>query len=330
LTAKVNGLKTNKQKAKLIFKEVHEHFFRRYDENVTFNRVFEDGVYNCVTASMLYAIVLKKYGVPFEIKEKPEHVYLVAFPGSDNILFETTNPKGMFAPDEKSKRAYVDGLVSMKFTTLDYVNTVGVARVFNEFYYNNQSISLTQLAGVQYYNLAIFQYDNEKKDEAIRSAVKMGMLYECPKHQYLKVAYIGNIIGNSRFDTTKDILYLCEYANSTRNVSDKKLVLNAFENLINDQLFKKSNDAFVTQAYGIINERIKDKEVLNEIKYGYASGMSYWLAMKGDPNKSLEFAEQAYVMNPRDVRMHDVIVRDIVLMTTKLQGKQKKLGQGSL
>lgn len=327
MTPKIDGQRSSKQKAKLIFKEVHNQFFRQYDEDVTFDRIFRDGKYNCVTASMLYAVVLQHYGVPYEIKEKPTHVYIVAFPATDNILFETTNPRGLFVPDEKSKRAFVDGLVTAKFTTREHVSSVGMERAFNEFYYNNGSISLIQLAGIQYYNRSIYLHAEEKTDEAIRNVLLVNLLYPSSKHQYLKLAYLNVALKNSHFETEKDIFYLCEYANSSRDVSDRKLVISTFEQILSDQLYKKSNETFVKEAYEIVKSRFQDKDMLKDITYDYLAGMSYWTAMKGDATQSLEYAGQAFDLNPKDVRLQDVIVRDIVLKTEKLKGKQKNIDQ---
>jgi hypothetical protein len=91
---KVYAAKTTKNKMKLLFKEVHGYFFVKYDEEAFFSQIFDNGNYNCVTASMLYSIIFDHNKIPFEIKETPTHVYLVAFPGSENIMVETTNPNG--------------------------------------------------------------------------------------------------------------------------------------------------------------------------------------------------------------------------------------------
>lgn len=322
---KIVGLKSNKQKAKLIFKEVHDRFFRQYEENVLFTKIFEDGIYNCVTSSMLYSIVLEHYNIPFEIKEKPTHVYLVAFPGTDNILFETTNPKGFFVPDEKSKREFVEGLIALKFTTQEHVNTVGVTKAFNEFYYNNLNIDPLQLAGVQYYNQALSLYEQDSIHEAIKSARKMYMLYPSPKNLYLKTSLISVALGNSTFDTARDILYLCEYANSTKDIQDKRKVLNTFDQIIDDKLFKNGNDSLVTDIYKAISRQIDDKELAKDISFLYYAQMASWQQMKGNMDESLDFAERAFAINDKDVRLHDVIVRGIVLKTQKLKGDQKNI-----
>lgn len=122
---------------------------------------------------MLYAIILEKYRIPFDIKEKPTHVYLVTYPDDENILLETTNPRGFYVPDEKAKQEYLEGLITMKFTTRAYVNSVGQANAFNEFFYNNENISLNQLAGLQYHNHAITAYEEKNIDLAIQCATSL-------------------------------------------------------------------------------------------------------------------------------------------------------------
>ena len=54
---KVRSAKTDKLRAKLLFKEAHEFFLKKYEEKITLDRIFKDGYYNCVTGSMLYAII---------------------------------------------------------------------------------------------------------------------------------------------------------------------------------------------------------------------------------------------------------------------------------
>lgn len=325
LDPKVEIAKGGKRKAKVIFKEVHDYFFRQYQENVLFERIFDVGTYNCLTASMLYSLVLDRYGIPFEVKEKPTHVYLVAYPGSDNILFETTSPKGFFVLDEKAKREYVAGLVAMKLTTQEYVNSIGAANAFNEFYYSNQNISLRQLAGLQYFNLAVESYESGDKDDAIMNAMKATLLYPCTKNMFLKMSLIREVLANSDYESLTHIAYLAEFANSSQDTQDKKYVLGVFGDMLNTKLIKKSNESFVSRAYGVLNDRIKDKELRNEVTYNYELSMTNWYSMKGDMDSALVYAERVYVQNPNDVRIHDLVARSLALKTEKWKGDTKAI-----
>ena len=319
--------KTSKQKAKLLFKEVHNYFFRKYEENVFFSKIFKDGTYNCVSASMLYAIILTKYDIPFEIKETPTHIYLVAFPGSDNILFETTSPRGFYLPDEKFKREYVAGLVNLKFTTQEYVNQVGQAKAFNEFYYSKESINLAQLAGIQYYNQSITFHQSENTDDAIRSIVKTTLLYPSAKNTFYKISLLGSHLNNSEMDNEQDIIYLCEYANDSKDVKQKKYVLGVFGEMVDDQLIKNSNDTFVLRAYELIMQHLKDEEIKKEITYTHNLAFAHWHAMKSNFDTCLEFAERAYAINTKDVRLQELIVKSTVLKNQKIKGNEKSINE---
>jgi tetratricopeptide (TPR) repeat protein len=325
LDKKIAGVRAPKQKAKLIFKEVHDHFFIQYEENVYFDNIFQNGLYNCLTASMLYSLVLTKYDIPFEIKEKPTHVYLVAFPGTENILFETTLPKGFYMPDEKARREYVNALVTMKIISQEYVNSVGVPRAFNEFYYNNESITLQQLAGLQYFNEALTFYKEGELTSAITSAIKANTLYPCPKLLYIKTSLIREALSNSTFESLTDVLYLAEFANSSTDVRSKKFVFDVFEDILNNSLIKKGNEKFVTEVYELLQKRVEDTATANEISYTYNLGMGHWHGMKGNMDETLEFAEKAYAVNPNDARLQELIVKAVVLKTEKVRGTNSNI-----
>ncbi len=325
LDPKVLNITSHKQKAKLIFKEVHAHFFTRYEEHVLFSQVFKDGVYNCVSASMLYTLILENYGIPFDIKEKPTHVYLVTYPNDENILFETTNPRGFYVPDEKAKQEYLDGLITMKFTTREHVNSVGQANAFNEFFYNNQNISLNQLAGLQYHNRAVTSYEEKNINRAIQCVAKLNLLYPRPKHEAMKITFLSVALSNSNFDSVNDILYLCQYANVIRDINDRKQVIVQFDQILEKKLFKESNDTLVAKAFELVTKNIVDKELVGDISYSYYLYMSQWYSMKGEMNKSLTFASQAYRYNQKDARLQELIVRAIMLKTDKVKDKEKNI-----
>ena len=103
LDSKVNATKSNKQKAKVIFKEVHDYFLNQYEEHTSFNNIFENGRYNCVTACMLYSMVLKRYGVPYAIKEKPT-MYILWHSRAARMFHMRPQIRRVFSSSMKNKR----------------------------------------------------------------------------------------------------------------------------------------------------------------------------------------------------------------------------------
>ncbi|MEO6303559.1 MAG: hypothetical protein ABIP51_10325, partial [Bacteroidia bacterium] len=114
LTKETEGL-TNAKRIKFIYKYVHQVFLKMYKLNNSFSDIFEKGEYNCVSASALYAIILKEIGIPCQIIEAPQHVFIIAYPQTDKILIETTSPeKGYFVVNDNYVAKYIKYLADSK------------------------------------------------------------------------------------------------------------------------------------------------------------------------------------------------------------------------
>src|SRR6218665_2366950 len=78
--------KNDIKKVKFTYDYVHKQFLKIYKEKNGFMDLFESGEYNCLSASALYAIIFSKISIPYQIRETPTHVYLIAYPDSEKIL----------------------------------------------------------------------------------------------------------------------------------------------------------------------------------------------------------------------------------------------------
>lgn len=107
---KIDSKNINK-KIKIVYPVVHDYFLKKYNSNDYFPIVFQTGNYNCVTASVLYSMVFDKLKIPFKVMASSEHAYLIANPGENSIVIETTNPnfeKAIFTGEYKQQyREYV-------------------------------------------------------------------------------------------------------------------------------------------------------------------------------------------------------------------------------
>lgn len=149
----LNQGKTLSKTVQNYFDLTHKKFFIKYWETAYFNHIFESGIYNCVTASALYAILFDKLGIQYTIKETPTHVYLIVNPGKENIMVETTDPQGRISVvTDEMKKQYVDYLKAEKLISDADLSGNTVNDLFYESYYGDSDISLIELAGLQYYN----------------------------------------------------------------------------------------------------------------------------------------------------------------------------------
>ena len=92
ISPKALGAKNLNKKIKISYTAIHNQFLTKYNSNEYFPVMFRSGIYNCVSASMLYAIVFDKLEIPYKVMSSADHVYLVGNPGSNSVVIETTNP----------------------------------------------------------------------------------------------------------------------------------------------------------------------------------------------------------------------------------------------
>ena len=121
-----------KKKVKYIYDDVHKVFFKKYEEKVIFQDIFTKGYYNCATASSLFACIFDLLRIPYNGKETPSHVFLVAYPASSNILVETTTPgTGSVSFSDKTISDYINYLVRSKIITAEDTRNQSVNELFN-------------------------------------------------------------------------------------------------------------------------------------------------------------------------------------------------------
>src|SRR5690606_26814135 len=164
--------KPNK-KLKQLFKEVHKSFLRRYEDTANMNDRFKNGTCQCVSASVLYSYILESLAIPYQIKELPQHVFVIAYPESFNIMIETTDPtRGVFAPNTKGQEQFLNSLVKNKYLDQEYIDQVGKEKAFNEFFYGKTNITFQELVGILYFNEAIANLEKTDKAACYSAAYK--------------------------------------------------------------------------------------------------------------------------------------------------------------
>ena len=311
LDSKKFSAKNEEKKVKILFNLTHKWFFQKYREGSTFDRIFDVKEYNCVSATALYAIMLKEYNIPFVIKETPTHVYSLAYPKTKGIVLESTAPKdGYYYLDDNDVRKVVNSLVESKYFTKDEVSAKGVRNIYNEHFFSKDDINIRELAGLQYYNEAVAYLANKEYEQALNSGYKLELLYPSKRAEYLKYVILTNILSESDMDKLEDIAYLAQYANLP--VVDASRIANTYRKVVNKQLFSMSNVSFISSAYDYLSANLKDSvlmKTLSEIHYA-EFGRFYAQIAKFD--KSLEYASKAYVLNHKDVNTQALITQSIV------------------
>jgi hypothetical protein len=142
-----------KKTIKQIFYQVHRKYLKRYQLYSSFEQTMNEGLYDCVSGTTLYAVILEKLGFTYEIKETPFHVYLLVKTEEGKFLIESTNPLEGLVVDED------------KVSDLELYYTMLPKQEGESITFNNV-IDLKQLAGLQYYNEAVTYFNTQKYDDA--------------------------------------------------------------------------------------------------------------------------------------------------------------------
>jgi tetratricopeptide (TPR) repeat protein len=300
--------KKNDKKVKQIYNMVHDRFLIKYQLENRFYEIIKTGDYNCVTATALYAIIFEKLSIPYTIKEEPTHVYLVAYPNTENILVETTTPfSGLLAFDASFKANYVNTLRNQKI--IGGTESLGsVDELFNKYYFGKENITLSQLVGIHYMNDGLFKRDHDDLAGAYEQLKKAYLYYPNTRSQYLLMVFTAAQLENSDLDPLKRAALIGQISRFKSGGITTEMVKGEFH-LISQTVLSKNNDKeMYRKCYEETLKYITDPEVANEISYiyNYESGRVFY--NQGNYTRAKPFFSNALSLQPNNVDLGGVFV----------------------
>lgn len=190
LKQKQASFKSDKGFLHLVFYKTHRKYLGQYEQYASFNEMFSKSkLYDCVTATALYAIILEELGYSFEIRETDYHVYLIVDGDNRQYMLETTDPLYGFVSDSKEMAIRQEQVVNdaVAYNTEYAMQGVGSdeeggAAIAVELV--NNTITITQLAGLQYYNQALRAFNTEHYRDAYRHVIVAQGIYPSKRIRY--------------------------------------------------------------------------------------------------------------------------------------------------
>lgn len=270
---KIQNKKIN-QKIKISYSHIHSRFLKKYRDNEYFPVIFQIGSYNCVSASMLYAMIFDKLNIPYKVKASSSHVYLVANPGSKSIVIETTNPgfeQKIFTGEFKQQ--YVNYLKNSKLISESEYKNKSVEEIFEENFKEVRDAEFNNLPGFQYYNKALTKLENNKTEEALKLSQKAYFFY--PDYQVRTLLHTCLLfhIEKCNFDKVSDIDYIAQLSRFENMDMDD--IIGIYNNIIYHQLQYTDKEAFCDSLNKRLVAQLKDKKLIDEINFEYNLQMSY-------------------------------------------------------
>lgn len=304
--------KKNEKKIKTVYNEIHAAFLKKYQEDVRFNDIFLNGNYNCVTASALYALVFDQLGITYEVKEEPTHVYLLAYPNTDNILVETTSPlRGFLVFDNQFKLNFIEALKNQKIIGNAEMANKSTDELFNTYYFKRDKLDLQQLVGIHYCNDALFKKDKNDIKGAFQQMEKALLLYKAPKTEYLLMQFGVELLAKEKLQPLDRALLISKISRYKDQGVTSDMIKGEFINLTNDILGRDNNKSLYKECYQVISNGIADPDLSNEISYIYYYENGRILYNQGSFFASKPFFDKALSYQPNNTDLAGIFTSSL-------------------
>ena len=179
-------LSTYKQLRKLFF-HVKRNYLVKHQLSSTYTSTLQGRTYDCVTGTLLYDNLLKSMGFQTTIHEFNHHVLLAVHTGTQDILFDCTDPYGI-----------IKGRKEVAATIAFYKKQKKVLPDTNIY----ETIGTDEALGLYYFNQSVRHLDTEDIDGAKEYAALALKQYPCDRtlalrdllshsHQQIMSVYSG-------------------------------------------------------------------------------------------------------------------------------------------
>ncbi len=298
--------KNNNQKIVLIQKLVKKKYLLKYTYNIEFHELYEKGFFNCVTGSALFALIFDEFHIPYQILSSPTHVYLIAFPGNENYIVESTinNPDALVF-SKSFKEEYLKMLVDRKTISDLQISKSSTDELFSKYYLSEKKINLWNLIGEHYNNNAI-ELTSTDRDLAIFSQFFKAHKFnndERIEHSFMMyLTRISDKLTSSDYASLLACLHH-EYPNNTELL---KATHAYYLSLINSLYESNSSDSLIQNALNGAKNCINDSATLKDILFNERllafDNVNIW-----ETQKQFKIGKEALALKPDYLKLKKIM-----------------------
>lgn len=307
LISKLNK-KTNAKKVKSLYETIHKELLDKYEAKNNFSNLINTGSYNCVTATALYALAFEKLDIPYVLQEKPTHVYALAYPATEQILVESTDPiSGFISFNERFKSMYIERMTNAKVIGSEERNNKSIENLFNEYYFKDTDVNIVELIGIQYMNQGVYAMNKMKQSEALMHFEKAYLFY--PNEN------IGSVVLISRLQklasgkhTADDAVTLSKLEKQKDLGATHEMILNEFKRAMYNLLTENSNAQGAHDYYKTLIANIRNDTLSKDISYSYSYERARVFHNQGNYDSSLVYASKAIKLKPQSRNSEDLFI----------------------
>jgi hypothetical protein len=296
------------------YKEVHNRFLDKYELESLFREIFEKQTYNCVTATGLFAYIFDNLQIPFEIHEYPLHVNLMAYPETNRILVETTDPQGGFVNySAKQKRAYAEQMRAQKLISeAEFLQ--GPEAVFEKHFLDSKPISFLQLAGIQYGNTALYYAEHDEFEKALQLMAKGYNLHQGDFSLNNLVLIASRVIEQPKATNQGLAMAFGTFAHLPHEHIPESFLIEKLEELGKKQRTAKADTSKLAMAAAALLSGPIDSTFSHFVQLVYNYEMGIYFALQEKGNEAMPFAMKALEFDWENFEVQR-LCSGVVLMT---------------
>ena len=317
-----------KKKIKKIYSSIHKTMLDKYVEKALFSSIFTDKEYQCVTASMLYSLFFEELEIPYNIEYIPRHIYLTAFPKSDKIHVETTNPnKGVFIYNSQYKSSFIEHLRNNKLISKNEYETKSTDELFQEYYLQTKHINKKELAGTLYYNLGIKYLEKTDIENSYISFLKSYYLFPSEQNKYFLSLSLSLLIDKTRAADVNYAKYLNQLSKLTAAYINIDMITGLFNNVTYQQLIVNGNLTMYKTSYKTIIKNISDTSLLLELEFVYSSAMGNQMVKRNKYKQAQNYYKKALQIKVNNSSVQEALISVITSEMLTYYGRASELRQ---
>lgn len=155
-----------------LFTKTHQQYLKKYEAYSSISNLFNTGSYNCLTGTILYALLLDHFQIPYQIIETNYHIFILASTKQGQLLLEATDPVNGFVDNPQDIESRINTYKE------NFIQTSNSKIYYYQFNFELfKPVSINELRGLLYYNKAVDAYNHQNLQESVHCLKEAHALY---------------------------------------------------------------------------------------------------------------------------------------------------------
>jgi hypothetical protein len=179
----LDKITTKKRKSLKTLSDIYflaqQQLLKEYQKNANFSKTIDQGIFDCVTGTAVYALLLNRFDIPYQIIETEEHVFIQGIFRKTPFIIESTFADEGLILGEKETAGFLKSFIIHTSKSANLI-PVEVGSFFSKNESNTlfEKIGIRELAGLQYYNDAVRKFDEKQYKACYIQLIKAEFLYD--------------------------------------------------------------------------------------------------------------------------------------------------------